>query len=78
MNYYDSITTLHRFAQRRRYFDPSKREDLNELRFFKKHNKWKSGCPFYLEWPHADIGTMCDSMYSSYMLKKLQNEKEAP
>jgi len=78
MNFYDRISILHKYAIRRRYFDPSKREDLNEFRFFKQHNKWKTGCPFYLEWPYSDIGTMCDSVYSSYMLKKLQDDKKAP
>ncbi len=72
MNYYDSITILHRFAQRRRYFDPSKREDLKEVKFFKANYKWKDGCPFYLEWPHADVVTMCNTKYSDYMLKQLK------
>jgi hypothetical protein len=72
MNYYDSITTLHRYAQRRHYFDPSNRQDLDELLFFKKHHKWRSGCPFYLEWPFGDVLTMCDSKYSEHMLARLK------
>jgi uncharacterized protein (DUF1684 family) len=72
MNYTDSITILHRFAQRRRYFDPSKREDLSALKYFKTHHKWEVACPFYLEWPHADILTMCDAKYSEYMLRQVK------
>jgi hypothetical protein len=72
MNYYDSVTILHRSINTRRYFDPSKRDDLTVLKFFKKHNKWKDGCPFYLEWPHADIISMCNAKYSDYMLKQLK------
>lgn len=68
----DRITSLHRFAQRRRYFDPSSRDDLMELKYFKKNNKWKAGCPFYLESPYNDTITMCESKYSEYMIMKLK------
>ena len=72
MNSYEHITVLHRFAQRRRYFDPSKREDLNELKFFKKNSKWENGCPFCLEWPFSDVISMCDNKYSDHMLKQVK------
>ena len=72
MNYYDSPSSLHRFALRRRYFNPADRGDLKELKYFKLHNKWKNGCPFYLIWPHADIVSMCNSMFTEYMLKKIK------
>lgn len=68
----DRITSLHRFAQRRRYFDPSSRDDLMELKFFKQKGKWKAGCPFYLEAPFYDTITMCDKKYSEYMIAKLK------
>lgn len=68
----DRITSLHRFAQRRRYFDPSSREDLLEFKYFKEVGKWKDGCPFYLEAPYSDTIAMCDNKYSEYMLSKLK------
>jgi len=71
-SYCDRITILHKFAQRRRFFDPASREDLLEVKFFKNNTKWKTICPFYLEWPFPDIITMCDSKYSDYMLSKLK------
>jgi len=74
MNSYDSITILHRYSQRRRYFDPSKREDLEEFKHFKVNFKWLDGCPFYLEWPHSDVVSMCDSKYADYMLKQLKSK----
>lgn len=68
----DSITVLHKFAQRRRFFDPTNRNDLEEFKFFKQNNKWKDRCPFYLEWPFTDIASMCDSKYADYMLQRLK------
>lgn len=56
----------------RRLFDPTKKADLLELKYFMKNNKWKSGCPFYQEYPWEDIPAMCKDKYTSYQLDKLK------
>jgi hypothetical protein len=66
------VKTFRRAFIPRREFNPSNVKDLHELKFFKEHNKWKEGCPFYLEDPFVDIPTMCESKYTSYMLTKLK------
>lgn len=43
----------------RRKFDPTNEKDLNEFRFFLKHNKWSNACPFYVEYPWLDVVSMC-------------------
>lgn len=62
-------STLNNFHQRRR-FDPSKKEDCDELKYFLEHRRWKNICPFYAEYPWEDIPGMCKDRYSSYMLSK--------
>lgn len=61
---YTKLTSL----VHRRRFDPSRKEDLNELKYFISHSKWKSGCPFYLEDPWSDIPIMCKEKYTQHML----------
>jgi hypothetical protein len=56
----------------RREFNPSSKEDLLELRYFKKNGKWENGCPFYLQDPFIEVPAMCDSIYTTYMLSKLK------
>jgi hypothetical protein len=61
---------IQRFVKQRRFFDPKKKEDLNELSYFLKHTKWKNGCPFFIEWPYENIVAMCQEKYTKYMLTK--------
>ena len=68
---FESWTRLSEFASRRRRFDPSSNTDLKEFSYFKKNNKWRDRCPFFLEWPFQDISTMCNAKYADYMLAKL-------
>lgn len=56
----------------RRIFDPSKKEDIAELKYFLKHNKWKNYCPFYAVYPWEDIPAMCLEIYAKYSLGKLK------
>lgn len=42
----------------RRPFDPNKKEDIEEYRFFLAHSRWKNGCPFRLDWPYLTIPDM--------------------
>ena len=44
----------------------------DELKFFKENNKWKDGCPFYLEDPFVDIPSMCESKFTRHMLDTIK------
>jgi hypothetical protein len=55
----------------RRIFDPSKKEDLKELKHYLDHNKWIENCPFYLEDYWDNIPVMCMQKYAQYMLNKV-------
>ncbi len=66
------LSTIARATQQRRIFDPTSKEDLIELKFFKQNGKWQNGCPFYLEDPFIEVPAMCDRVYTNYMLEKLK------
>ena len=68
---YQVYTILDEMHRHRRRFDPSNVDDVKEFAFFKKFNKWRNTCPFYLEWPYQDIATMCNSKYADFMLNKI-------
>lgn len=51
---------------RRRQFNPGNKKDLLEFAYFRKYNKWQNGCPFFLEWPYADIVSMCLAKYTDH------------
>ena len=42
----------------KRFFDPSKKEDVLEYKYFLEHNKWMHNCPFILEWPFLTVTDM--------------------
>jgi hypothetical protein len=44
----------------RREFDPKKPADLEEYCYFLQHQRWKSTCPFLLEWPFTDMFQMIE------------------
>jgi len=71
MSNFDNWTCLSEYSLGRRKFDPTTNADLKELAYFKKFNKWRNGCPFYLEWPYKDIVSMCQGRYTDHMLQKL-------
>jgi hypothetical protein len=56
----------------RRRFDPSKAEDLKELKQFVETNQWINGCPFYLEDEWDNIPVMCMHKYAKHMLSKVK------
>lgn len=66
---YSRLTT---FVSRRR-FDPSKKNDITELKFFLENGKWRNGCPFYVEHPWEDIPAMCKDRYATHMLGKVKS-----
>lgn len=55
----------------RREFDPSRYEDLVELKFFIENKHWKTVCPFFSEYPWEDIPAMCMEKYAKYSLNEL-------
>lgn len=64
---YSVLNTFHN----RRRFDPTKKEDLAELKYFLENNRWRDVCPFYEENPWTDIPAMCKDRYSQHMLKQM-------
>lgn len=58
--------------RQRRLFDVSKRSDLLEFKYFVENNKWREGCPFYVEYPWEDIPSMCKDKFAAHMLSKLK------
>lgn len=56
----------------RRFFDPSKKDDLKELKFFIENGRWKGVCPFHLEEPYLEIPAMCERKFAQHQLSKLK------
>lgn len=54
----------------RRLFDPSKKEDLAQLKHYIDHNHWIGNCPFYLQEPWDNIPAMCMHKYAEYSLSQ--------
>jgi hypothetical protein len=53
------LNKLHQDILRsRRSFDPNDKEDLQEFNYFLQNRKWKTVCPFFLEWPYLTIPDM--------------------
>jgi hypothetical protein len=67
-----NLSTFRRSFNLRREFNPTSKQDLQELKFFKQKGKWKNGCPFYLEDPFVDIPAMCESKFTNFMLDKMK------
>ena len=56
----------HMWSKRR--FDVRSSADLDEYAYFREHNKWRSGCPFHLEWPYLNISDMIkDKIIGEYL-----------
>lgn len=56
----------------RRIFDPAKRNDQLELKFYIINGRWQGKCPFYAEYPWEDIPAMCKDKYTAYQLSRLK------
>jgi hypothetical protein len=65
---YSKLNNFHE----RRLFDPAKKADLLELKYFLENSKWRAGCPFYVEYPWEDIPAMCKDKYAVHMLAKVK------
>jgi hypothetical protein len=70
------LNTFRRNIIQRRDFDPTKAEDLVELKYFKDNGKWKSVCPFYLEEPFIEVPAMCESKFTNFMLAKILKSRK--
>ena len=68
----ETLTTFRRAFDPRREFKPESNEDLMELKYFKKHGKWKNGCPFYIEDPFIEVPAMCYYKFTNYMLDHIK------
>ena len=67
-----NLKTFRKAFSPRRDFNPSSTKDLQELKFFKENNKWKTGCPFHIDDPYLEIPSMCDNKFTNYMLSKMK------
>jgi hypothetical protein len=54
----------------RRDFDPTKKDDLLELRYFLDNNKWRNGCPFRLVGEFSEIPYQCLVRFAKAKLPK--------
>lgn len=53
------LNKLHQeILRNRRPFDPNDKKDLEEFNYFLSNRKWKTVCPFFLEWPYLTIPDM--------------------
>jgi len=60
----------------RRLFDPTRQEDLLELKHYIDTNQWIDNCPFYLEEYWDNIPAMCMHKYAQHMLRGLKPTKQ--
>ena len=67
-----NLKTFRKAFSPRRDFNPASTKDLQELKFFKENNKWKTGCPFHIDDPYLEIPSMCDNKFTNYMLSKMK------
>ena len=42
----------------KRFFEASSKEDVKEYKYFLENGRWKTNCPFILEWPHLTVTDM--------------------
>ena len=52
----------------RHVFDPNSKKDLEEFSYFLTNNKWRTSCPFFLEWPYLTIPDMVKDKIIKNML----------
>jgi hypothetical protein len=63
-------------SSNKRNFDVSNKEDIKEFAFFLKNSKWKTPCPFVLEFPFLSIPDMVkDKLINAYITSMLSSRK---
>lgn len=61
---------------KRRFFNASSKEDLIEYQFFVENDRWRTSCPFELEWPHLNIDNMIKAkIVQDHLDKLIKNAK---
>ena len=64
----DRLFILNKHRNQRVVFDPKNKNHLEEIKFYMEHNRWKNGCPFYLEHPYLEIPAMVSQKYLEHVL----------
>lgn len=60
----------------KRFFEPSKREDVLEYKYFLENNRWRTNCPFILEWPYLTMTDMIRSQLIEHYIEKMASDAE--
>ena len=55
----------------KRFFDPSKKDDVLEYKYFLDNDRWKTNCPFILEWPHLTITDMIRTQLIEHYIESM-------
>lgn len=71
------LSTFRKSVTPQRDFDPSRVEDLLELKYFKDNGKWEKSCPFYLDETFIEVPAMCYTRYTHYMLEQTFNKAQS-
>lgn len=51
-------------------FEPSNKNHMKMVKDFFRDNKWgEQGCPFYLDWPYADMPYMLKTKIADFYLR---------
>lgn len=60
----------------KRFFDPAKKEDVLEYKYFLDNNRWETNCPFILEWPYLTVTDMIRThLIDCYIEQMARNAK---
>lgn len=65
------MNLIERHKHNRKIFNPSDKKDIDEYKHFVMFNKWKNGCPFFLDWPYLSIPDMIKDRITKHALKLL-------
>lgn len=63
---------LNRAARVRRDFNPAVAADVDEMRHYIEHSRWRSGCPFNLIGNYADVPYQCLTLWAKHSLNGVQ------
>lgn len=59
----------------KRKFNPTNVKDLSELKYFVKNGKWKTSCPFELEYPYLSVVDMSLRMFANLYIDSIIKTK---
>jgi len=58
----------------KRFFDPSKKEDVLEYKYLLENSKWRDNCPFILEWPYLTVTDMIRTQLIDYYIESMAKD----